>query len=561
MRIEKCTSDILIIGGGGAAAMAALPASLHGSRVSLISKENSLVGGATIMSAGGICAVLSPDDSPETFYNDIMRGGGYLNHPGLARILAERSKESLFKLEDYDFFLDKKGLAGIMKGEGHSVSRGYLDRREGLGFCNELGRALIRSGVDFHPEIVAYTLLLNHGQVVGAMGFDMVTGEYRVFNAKAVILATGGLGALYKITTNSGPLTGDGYAMAWDAGAEFVDMEMVQFLPLAFPYPKSRQGLNIGICSLFGPEVKLFNGLGERYMTRYDPERMEFSTRDIVSRANFTEIKEGRGTERAAILVDTRDHDPSILKRFQNFHPHIYTMFKESFGERAANWQEPFEAIPSQHFYMGGIVIDESCATGVPGLFAVGEVAGGVHGANRLAGCALTEIFVFGNLVGESALVWAQKQDLIPPVEAGVQEAADRLEAMFSRHQGGIRPFEVKRAIKNIMWDRFGPSREEEGMKKGLAGLRNIQEHDLPHLVLGSNQIRYNREKMEAIEVVLMLKTAILLGTAALLRAESRGSHYRTDFPLPDDKQWLKNIVLRKGARGETDISYRHADA
>lgn len=561
MRIQRYTSDILIIGGGGAAAMAALPPSLRGAKVTLISKENSPVGGASIMSAGGICAVLSPEDNPETFYNDIMRGGVYLNHPGLARILAERATESLFKMEEYNFCLDKRGLAGIMKGEGHTWPRGYLDRREGLGFCNELGKALIRSGVDFRPEVVAYTLLSSHGRVVGAMGFNIVTGEYLVFRAKAVVLATGGLGALYRITTNSAPLTGDGYAMAWDTGAEFVDMEMVQFLPLAFPYPKSRQGLNIGICSLFGPGVKLYNGLGERYMTKYDPERMEFSTRDIVSRANFIEIKEGRGTERGAVLVDTRDHDPSILKRFQSFHPHIYNMFKESFGEKAANWQEPFETIPSQHFYMGGITIDETCATSVPGLFAVGEVTGGVHGANRLAGCALTEIFVFGNLLGESTLRWIEKEDLVPPAESAVQEAADRLEEIFSRTQGGIRPFEVKHAIQNIMWDSFGPSRDAEGMKKGLAGLRDIKEKDLPHLILGSRRMKYNREKMEAVEVHMMIKTAILLANAALSRAESRGSHYRTDFPMQDDKQWLKNIVLRKGPGGEVEIGYRQAAA
>lgn len=561
MRIKRFTSDILIIGGGGAAAMASLPPSLRGAKVTLISKENSPVGGASIMSAGGICAVFSPEDSPETFYNDIMRGGVYLNHPGLARILAERATESLFKMEEYDFCLDKKGLAAIMKGEGHSWPRGYLDRREGLGFCNELGKALIRSGVDFRPEVVAYTLLSNHGRVVGAMGFNIVTGEYLVFHAKAVILATGGLGSLYRITTNSAPLTGDGYAMAWDAGAEFVDMEMVQFLPLAFPYPRSRQGLNIGICSLFGPGVKLYNGLGERYMTKYDPERMEFSTRDIVSRANFTEIKEGRGTEKGAIMVDTRDHDPSILQRFQSFHPHIYTMFKESFGEGAANWQEPFEAIPSQHFYMGGITVDETCATSVPGLFAVGEVTGGVHGANRLAGCALTEIFVFGNLLGESVLGCTEKEDLVPPAESAIQEAVDRLEEIFSRPQGGIRPFEVKHAIQNIMWDSFGPSRDAEGMKKGLSGLMDIKEKDLPHLVVGSRRMKYNREKMEAVEVHMMIKTAILLANAALLREESRGSHYRTDFPLQDDKQWLRNIVLRKGPGGEVDIRYRQAAA
>jgi fumarate reductase (CoM/CoB) subunit A len=560
VEFSKHISDILIIGGGGAAAMAALPPSRRGAKVTLISKESSFVGGATIMSAGGTCAVFKPNDSPETFYDDIMRGGGYLNNPRLARILAERSKQAILKLEDYGFLLDRKSLDPlqlIRKGEGHSLPRGYLDRREGLGFCHGLSKALIRSGVDFRPEIVAYKLLSNHGRVVGAMGFSLVTGDYLVFHAKAVIMATGGLGALYKITTNSGTLTGDGYAMAWDAGTELVDMEMVQFLPLAFPYPKSREGLNIGMCSFFGSGVKLYNGLGERYMLKYDPKRMEFATRDVVARANFTEIREGRGTKSGAIVVDPRDHDPNLLGIFKSHHPHIYSMFKEVFGEHVANWQEPFEAIPSQHFFMGGIPINEKCETGLPGLFAVGEVSGGVHGANRLAGSALTEVFVFGDLLGQNVMNWVEKEDLIPLRESEVQEAIDQLEEIFTRQQGGVRPYKIKQAIKNIMWECFGPSRNEEGMKKGLAGLKHIQESDIPKLALGSHQARYNREKMEAVEACLMIKTSILVATAALHRTESRGSHYRTDFPSSDDKHWLKNTVLRKSAGGEVDISYR----
>jgi fumarate reductase (CoM/CoB) subunit A len=542
--------------------MAALPPSRRGAKVTLISKESSFVGGATIMAAGGTCAVFKPNDSPEIFYNDIMRGGGYLNNPRLARILAERSTRAIVKLEDYGFFLDRKSLDPaqmIRKGEGHSYPRGYLDRREALGFCHGLSKALMKGGVDFRPEIVAYKLLTHRGRVVGAICLSLITGEYLAFNAKAVILATGGLGAIYKTTTNSGSLTGDGYAMAWDAGAELVDMEMVQFLPLAFPYPKSREGLNIGMCSFFGSETKLYNGLGERYMGKYDPERMEFATRDVVARANFTEIWEGRGTKSGAIVVDPRAHDPNLLEIYKIYHPHIYSMFREVFGERVANWQEPFEAIPSQHFFMGGIPINENCETSLPGLFAVGEVAGGIHGANRLAGCALTEIFVFGDLLGQNLMLWANKEDLTPPLESEVQEAIDQLEEIFSRQQGGVRPYKIKQAIKNIMWDCFGPSRNEEGMKKGLAGLKHIQENDIPKLALGSHHARYNREKMEAVEAGLMIKTAILVATAALCRTESRGSHYRTDFPSSDDKNWLRNIVLRKDTEGEVDISYRRA--
>ena len=560
MRYEKFTSDVLIIGGGGAAAMAALSARSYGAKVTIVSKETSLVGGATIMAAGGTSAVFNPGDSPEIFYKDIMLSGKNLNNPKLVRILAEKSKKAVLKLEDYGFILDRKGLDPsrmIKEAEGHSWPRGYLDRREGLGFCHGLGGALIRNGVDFLPEIAICKLLTHHGRVVGALGLSLVTGDYIVFNSKETILASGGLGAIYRVTTNSKILTGDGYAMAWDVGAELVDMEMVQFLPMAFPYPKSREGLNIGMCSLFGPGVKLYNGLAERYMEKYDPERKEFSTRDIVARANYTEIREGRGTENRTIIVDPREHDPRILQRFQTTHPHIYSMLKEVFGERTALWEEPFEAIPSQHFFMGGILIDENCETGIPGLFAVGEVSGGVHGANRLAGCALTEIFVFGDIAGEKAAFSSQKEELVPPQEAEIKEEINRLEGIFKASRRGARPFEVKRAIQNIMWDNLAPVRDEEGMKMALAGLKSIQENDLPNLSLGSSQNKYNRERMEAVEVGLMIKTAIFVTRAALSRKESRGSHYRTDFPALDDKQWIRNTVLRKGSNGEVDIRYK----
>jgi fumarate reductase (CoM/CoB) subunit A len=560
VRFDKVTTDILIIGGGGAAAMAALSARGLGAKVTIASKETSLVGGATIMAAGGTSAVFRPSDTPAMFYEDIMRTGKNLNNPKLVRTLTENSKEGVLRLQEYGFLLDRQGLDPsrmIRTAEGHAHPRGYLDRREAVGFCHGLGGALIRNGVDFRSETVICKLLSNHGRIVGALGISLATGDYMVFNAKVTVLSTGGLGALYKVTTNSRILTGDGYAMAWDAGAELVDMEMVQFLPLAFPYPKSRQGLNIGMCSLFGPGVKLYNGLGERYMEKYDPERKEFATRDVVARANYTEIREGRGTEKGTIVVDTREHDPRNLALFQATHPHISQMLKKVFGERAALWEEPFEAIPSQHFFMGGVIIDENCETQLPGLFAVGEVSGGVHGANRLAGSALTEIFVFGDIAGRKAAASSEKQKLIPPEEGEIREQIDRLERMFSVRQEGVRPFEVKKAIQAIMWENLGPVRNEEGMKKAVAELRSIQEKDLPNVVLASGHKKYNRERMEAIEVGLMIKTASFVARAALSRNESRGSHYRTDFPVLDDKDWLRNTVLRKGANGEVDITYK----
>lgn len=560
MCFQSVKCDVLIIGGGGAAAMAALSAMKLGADVALVSKEASFVGGATIQASGGISIVHEPEDSPETFYKDMMRGGGNLNNPKLVKILSERTMASMVKLEDYGFYLDRMSndkMRTVIHSEGHSWARGYLDRRENLGWCRALGGALARSNVSFYPEIMVLKLLVNQGQVNGALGFSIVSGEYLVFNAKAVLLATGGLGQIYEVTTNAKTLSGDGFTMAWDVGAKLIDMEMVQFLPLAFPYPKAKRGIIIGMCSLFGPNVKLYNGLGERYMRKYDPERLEYTTRDTASRANFTEIMQGRGTERGAIIVDPTENDPSLLWRHRNGLPLIYKRVRDVFGEDAASWKKPFEAIPSQHFFMGGVMIDENCKSTVPGLFAVGEVSGGVQGANRLSGNALTEILVFGNLAGEKAAQWVADRKLIPPDTREIEDEISKWESKFNSEPGdGVRPFHIREKIQKTMWSYLGPVRDRVGMEKAAAALEGIQRDDLKQISLGTHQPIYNREKVEAAETEFMVKTALAIARSALTREESRGSHYREDFPLANDKHWLRNIMVRKEG-GNIAISYQ----
>ena len=554
------SADVLILGGGGAAALAALAAREAGASVALVTKESSLVGGATIMSAGGTSAPYTEKDSPEIFLADILRAGGGLNNPRLARIVADEGVSAVFDLEKYGYLLDRKDantLRTIKQGEGHAHPRGMLDRREALGLCHALGRALMRNDIRLFAEMIVARLLVKDGRVVGALALSLVTGDYIAFNAKSVILATGGLGALYKLTTNSAILTGDGYAMAFDAGAELVDMEMVQFFPINFPYPPTRKGKMLAVCSHFGPGVKLYNALGERYMAKYDAERLEFTTRDIAARANFMEIKQGRGTKNDAIIVDPRDHDPSILQRFRTSVPHIYAMFREVYGEKVAEWQEPFEAIPSQHFFMGGVRIDEECRTAIPGLFAVGEVTGGVHGANRLSGTALTEVFVFGPLVGKTAALAAKGGDLRPFDRLDVEGEIDRLEEGFAHGRGGVRPFELKDAIQALVWDKVGPVREEAEMKEAVAQLESIQRNASEQMAIGHQGRTYNRDRMEAIEVPFMITTALLVVRSALLREESRGSHYRSDFPLQDDNRWLRNVIITKSRSGDAEIQAR----
>jgi fumarate reductase (CoM/CoB) subunit A len=562
MEFERHACDILIIGSGGAAAMAALSARRQTASVTIVSKETSLVGGATIMASGGISSVFNPEDSPEVFFNDILRGGGYLNNRKLARILAECGTEAVLKVEHYGLLLDRKSRDAfnvVKKGEGHSWPRGLLDRREALGFCHGLGQALLTSGTQFLSEVLIFKLLLESDRTVGAIGLSLISGNFIVFSAKAVVLATGGLGAIYETTTNSDMLTGDGYALALEAGAALSDMEMVQFLPLAFPYPRSRRGTIIGMCSLFGPDTRLYNNRGEQYMEKYDPERKEFSTRDIVARGNFIEIMEGRGTASGAVILDPRNNDTYYRRRFEDTCPHIHKMIREVFGDGAADWKETLEAIPSQHFFMGGVQIDEDCKTAVPGLFAAGEVTGGIHGANRLSGSALTEIFVFGDRAGKRAAVYAHSQKKISSqpnsVKSGIEEAQQMFETV---NKDGSRPFEVRRKIKKIMWQYFGPVRNEADMKMGIKKLQEIHETDMSALTLGSGHMRYNRERFQAIETLFMIRTALLVANAALMRRESRGSHFRTDFPYTNDNLWLKNIISKQSRDGK--VAYQTKD-
>lgn len=554
-------TDLVLVGGGAAAALATLEARAAGLRVALITKETSLVGGATIMAAGGTATGISSEDTPDRFMADILKSGGYLNNRKLARLLVEHSVEGLLGLEKCGLLLDRSdnGQVQTRQREGHTAPRSYMDRREGLGMCHGIAKATAQSGADLFPETVATKLLMKDGRVIGVLALSLVDGNYTAFNAKAVMLATGGLGALYEVTTNAAVLTGDGFALAWECGVEHVDMEMVQFLPLAFAYPKSRRGKMIGMCSHFGKGVKLLNGRGERYMVNYDPKRLEFTTRDIGARANYTEIMEGRGTKNNAIVVDPTEHDTATYMRWKNALPHHHALHRAVFGERAAEWKESFEAMPSAHFFMGGIKIDEQFRTNVPGLFAVGEVVGGIHGANRLAGVALTEVFTFGPMAGESVARFAAAEKLVPLNRPEVQKEADALEAKLSRRGKGIRPFELKERIQSVMWRTLGPVRNGKAMEETIGVLQDVAKAARDDMVIASPDRRYNRERLEAVEVPFMIQTALMVAQAALTRQESRGSHYRTDFPATDDEHWLKNIVLSPTASGQMDIRFSPA--
>lgn len=555
--------DVVVIGGGAAGALAAIKAKQAGARVALITKESALVGGATIMAGGGTSVVMTREDSPEAFYDDILRSGQYINNRKLVRMVASHSMQALYALENCDFLLDRNDLKHngstsvhtFKRGEGHSYPRAYLDRREALGFCHGISKSILRHQIDLFTESIAVKLLKDpENHICGVIVYRLIEGDFVFFHCKAIVLATGGLGAIYEETTNSTVLSGTGFGLAYEIGAELLDMEMVQFMPLALPYPRIRRGKIIGMCSLLGPAVELYNGLGERYMGKYDPERLEFTTRDIGARANYTEIKEGRGTKNNTIVVDNRNFDPDILKRWQTTNPFRYRQCCQSFGPRGGNWEEVFEAIPSQHFFMGGVRINENLETNIPGLFAVGEVTGGIHGANRLSGVAFAEIFSLGPIAGINAAAYAATHQFSQWNHTATMAVLDQIETSLHRHGDGVRPFEFIQSVQRVMSNKLGPVRTGSELDEAISELRTLQQEVDRNMTVMKGNTQYNRERMEALEIPLMLETALMVAISAKMRTESRGSHYRTDYPNSDEL-WVKNITIRRGKNGQAVIN------
>jgi fumarate reductase (CoM/CoB) subunit A len=548
-------TDILIIGGGGAAAMAALEASRLGIKPLLVCKDTFL-GGATVQASGGTAIPFLLEDSPETFIADTLASGAFINNHILVRILAEEARKIFFGLEEEGFILDRSSpdqIRATKRSEGHSFLRSYADRRQTHGVVNFLKQRVFQEKIPLLEERIVLRLFTEEGRIQGALLFSLEDGEFELISSRLVVLATGGCGQLYSITTNSNCLTGDGYALAFQAGAELMDMEMVQFLPLAFPFPATIRGAIIGMCSLFGPKVRLYSGLGERYMGRYAPSELEYATRDVVARANYLEIQEGRGTKRRTIIVDPTENDRSKLKEYRDSSAVIYGMLAETFGEKAAAWEAPFEAIPSQHFMMGGVKIDERCRSSVRNLLCCGEVSGGIHGANRLSGNALTEIYVFGRRAGRTAVDQAPGIPLKLPHPEIIRAEVDRIVALLNNSRG-VSPFRFKQELQKVMWDCVGIVRDGEGLKRALENFCTL-ERKFCRISTKCKEKHWNRQWLEVLELGLMLQTAKLIATSALCRQESRGSHYRRDFPDPDG-DWLKNIVLCKDQNGEIKITF-----
>ena len=543
MESEIYEHDVLVIGSGGAGCRAAIEASKYNLSVLIVSKGLSFKSGCTTLAEGGYNAsfgAVDCDDNPDAHFEDTLKGGAYLNDPVLARILVEESPERLIELETYGALFDRQESGEINQRPfgGQTFRRTcFQGDRTGHEMMIALKEEVIKREIETLDEIMITSLIMDESEefVIGATGISLRDSKFIVFKAKSVVMACGGAGWLYPVTSNTLQKTGDGYSLAYDSGADLLDMEQVQFHPTGMIFPESRKGVLVTE-AVRGEGGKLINAEGERFMKNYDP-RGELATRDIVARAIYNEIREGRGTEKGGVYLDVTHLSDEIIEE------KLETMLLQFLDVDVDIRREPMEVAPTAHHFMGGIRINGNCETTVRNLFASGEVTGGVHGANRLGGNALADTQVFGKRAGESAAKNALEGE-INSNDAFIEAEKERISNLFKN--GDFYPFEIKKELEEVMWKNVAIIRNEEGLKAALKRINELKEMSEDMRVL--NVISYNNDLLDALEITKMLDVAELVTKSAILRRESRGAHYREDFPQTDDK-WKKSIDFNKNGR------------
>jgi succinate dehydrogenase / fumarate reductase flavoprotein subunit len=541
---ETHETDVLVVGAGGAGLRAAIEAREAGARVALVCK--SLLGKAhTVMAEGGVAAALANvarSDDWQTHFRDTMLGGKMLNNWRMAQLHAQESPERVLELERWGAVFDRTEQGTILQRPfgGHTHPRlAHVGDRTGLEMIRTLQDRAVASGLQVFMECTVTHLLKDSGRVAGAFGYWRESGRFVVFRAKAVVLATGGVGKAYEITSNSWEYTGDGHALAFDAGADLIDMEFVQFHPTGMVWPPSVRGILVTE-AVRGEGGILRNSRGERFMERYDPKRLELSTRDIVARSIYTEVKEGRGSPHGGVFLDITHKGADYVRRKL---PSMYDQFLEL--AEVDITKEPMEVGPTAHYIMGGVRVEaDTAASTLPGLYAAGEVAGGMHGANRLGGNSLSDLLVFGRRAGAAAAEQARGLKSMPAIDPAQIQAAERdLVAPFERSDGES-PYAVHQDLQKTMQNLVGIFRTASDLERGIEEIGRLKERARRVRVEGSRL--FNPGWHLARDLHAMLRVSEGIARAALMRTESRGAHSRLDYPGTDDAWGKKNIVLRR---------------
>jgi fumarate reductase (CoM/CoB) subunit A len=541
--------DVLVVGAGGAGCRAAIEASRHNLDVIMLSKE--LLGKAhTAMAEGGYNVSLGnvdPDDDPETHFKDTIVGGNYLNNQKLAEILVRNASQRIFDLEDMGAVFDRTPEGKIAQrtfGKQSWRRTAYASDRTGSEIMVTLIEGVRKSSVRVFDEVFATRLLVTNGKISGVCAVDLKYGDYLVFRAKSVVMATGGAGRIFSVTSNAQLDVGDGYGMAYEAGCEMIDMEMIQFHPTGMVKPESAKG-RLVTEAVRGEGGILLNNKGERFMNRYYPEVMELAGRDQVARSIMTEVKEGRGSPDGGVYLSIA-HLPRSIIEFR-----LESMIEQFEDAGVDIREEPMQVSPTAHHFMGGIRIDENSGTNISGLYAAGECTGGVHGGNRLGGNALADTQVYGALAGENASEYAKGNDHLGVDRDEIQEEFVRLDSMLKRKEG-ISPADARDELTELMWTKVQIFRKEDEMQYAVKELKRIEKEVVPKIKVDVPVKRFNPGWHQAIEFVHMVTTARMVAEAAVLRKGSRGAHYRVDAD-PNDNGYY-NIVIKKNKDGKMEL-------
>ncbi len=578
--------DVLVIGAGGAGLRAAIEAAASGVTVGVVCK--SLLGKAhTVMAEGGVAAALANVDDRDNWrvhFSDTMRGGQYLNNWRMAELHAKEAPDRVRELEAWGALFDRTRDGRILQRNfgGHRYPRlAHVGDRTGLEMIRTLQDHGIHQGMEVHMECTVLTLLLDGGRIAGVFGYDREKGHFILWKAKAVVLATGGIGRAFKITSNSWEYTGDGQALAYRAGAELKDMEFVQFHPTGMVWPPSVRGILVTE-GVRGEGGILVNSEGRRFMFDDIPDLYkeqtadnedegwrytqgdknarrppELLTRDHVARCINREVKAGRGSPHGGVFLDIAwiaKRLPGAPEHIRKKLPSMYHQFKQLADIDIT--KEPMEVGPTTHYMMGGISVDgDSQMSTVPGLFAAGEVAAGLHGANRLGGNSLSDLLVFGQRAGKYAAEWAKGNSAGAIDDAQVDRAAKEALVPFDRGSAGEGPYQIQHDLQEKMQDLVGIVRVESEMEQALVELEKFNSRAARVGVGGNRQ--YNGGWHTAMDLPNLLTVSEAITRAAILRKESRGAQFRDDFPNKDSEWGKVNLIVRRGAGGEMMVEKR----
>ena len=575
--------DVLVIGAGGAGLRAAIEASAGGVSVGLVCK--SLLGKAhTVMAEGGLAAALANVDGRDNWkvhFADTMRGGQYLNNWRMAQLHAQEAPARAHELEGWGAMFDRTPDGRILQRNfgGHRYPRlAHVGDRTGLEMIRTLQDHGIHQGIDVHMECTVVRLLKDGDRVVGAFGYERERGRFKLFKAKAIVLATGGIGRAYKITSNSWEYTADGHALAYEAGADLQDMEFIQFHPTGMVWPPSVRGILVtegvrgegGILKNSEGRRFMFDDIpdnyksqtadnaeeGWRYVTGDKAARRppELLTRDHVARCIMREVKAGRGSPHGGVYLDIawiKEKLPNAAEHIKKKLPSMYHQFKQLADLDIT--KEPMEIGPTTHYVMGGVRVDgDSQMSTVSGLFAAGEVAAGLHGANRLGGNSLSDLIVFGKRAGEFAATYAKANRQGTVDGRQVDDIAKWALEPFERGAAAEGPYQVQYALQDMMQELVGIVRTEAEMQKALDGLRELKARAVKVGVGGHRE--YNPGWHSSLDLFNLLAISEAVARSALERRESRGGHFREDYPNKDAKAGTFNLVVRKGRDGEMEL-------